>query len=86
MALFLQPKEIHHFEDFGYKHSDFWVQPDNAADKQMPDIDLSDQSWAEEVPGAPGCRCEKSEWKTRGKATNLAPTCFRRLGEAIKSG
>jgi mannosyltransferase len=39
-ALFLKPREIHHFQDFGYAYSNLWRQPHNALGLQLPLMDL----------------------------------------------
>lgn len=84
-ALFLQPKQIHHFEDIGYRHSNLWTQPNNAWNLQLPNVDIGAKPWAEEVMGASGCRCEKKEGKVLGETTNVPETCLKRLGSSIKT-
>jgi hypothetical protein len=85
---------MHHFEDFGYKHGDMWVQPYNALGKQLPTVAALGAMGkaAEERAGAAGCRCEEREDQDDEVAgpgllrANLPQTCFWRLGEAIKAG
>lgn len=84
-ALLLKPSEIHHFDDFGYRHNDLWVQPDNAKGLQMPATSFTDYTtWTDETADGIGCRCVSSKWKTPFKTTNVAKTCSVRLGQAIR--
>lgn len=62
VAMLLDPQQVHHFEDFGYRHGDFYQCPANAPGGQLPDsIILGNASLSEGNPeseGGIGCRCQ----------------------------
>lgn len=58
-ALFLEPHEIHYFEDIGYGHPPFLHCPANAPGGQLPDSQLiNSDPWYEPMQGGVGCRCQ----------------------------
>lgn len=80
-ALFLQPEEIHYFEDFGYTHTPFWTCPANALGGQLPEsetlgeMDLTPDTEGRE--GGIGCRCECPT----EEPLNFGDMCTHRLNE-----
>ncbi|KAH8675416.1 glycolipid 2-alpha-mannosyltransferase [Xylariales sp. PMI_506] len=59
IAMFVEPRKVHHFEDFGYQHGDLFQCPGNAPGRQLPDsAALGNASWAAETDGGIGCRCQ----------------------------
>lgn len=58
-ALFLEPRQIHYFEDLGYVHDGMQHCPKNARGGQLPNSKaLGHGPWDAEEKGGIGCRCE----------------------------
>lgn len=56
-----EPHQIHHFADIGYRHDTFYQCPANAPGGQLPEsetLNLVKDTWAPELEGGVGCRCE----------------------------
>lgn len=62
VAMLLDPQQVHHFEDFGYRHGRFYQCPANAPGGQLPDSGvLGEASLPEsnsEHESGIGCRCQ----------------------------
>ncbi|KAK8056959.1 mannosyltransferase KTR5 [Apiospora rasikravindrae] len=60
VALFLDPTQVHHFEDFGYRHDLLYQCPANAPDLQLTEAEvlLGNKPYWPEKPGGVGCRCQ----------------------------
>ncbi|KAI1802758.1 glycosyltransferase family 15 protein [Daldinia bambusicola] len=59
IALLADPRKIHHFEDFGYRHALLYQCPANAPGGQLPGSELlGSGTWAAEEDNGIGCRCE----------------------------
>ncbi|KAF6804950.1 glycolipid 2-alpha-mannosyltransferase [Colletotrichum sojae] len=59
VAMLLQPRQVHHFEDFGYRHDHIYQCPANAPGGQLPGSQaLGDGPYSEPIEGGIGCRCE----------------------------
>lgn len=62
VAMLLDPQQVHHFADFGYRHGHFYQCPANAAGGQLPDskllgnVSLSEGNFESE--SGIGCRCQ----------------------------
>ncbi|KAH6646327.1 nucleotide-diphospho-sugar transferase [Truncatella angustata] len=67
VAMFVDPTRVHHFEDFGYRHDQLYQCPANAPGGQLPESAAlgTDQTWAPEIEGGIGCRCQCDGRKTR---------------------
>ena len=79
-ALFLQPEQLHHFEDFGYRHEPFQSCPANALGGQSPEsLALGPGGWDKEKPDGIGCRC-----KCDPKGLGPRPYCLHRLKQTIR--
>ena len=79
-ALFLNPEQLHHFEDFGYAHAPFQSCPANAADGQLPGSSaLGTATWDKEKPDGIGCRC-------RCDPNGIGPRffCLKRLKQTVR--
>ncbi|KAI1190248.1 glycolipid 2-alpha-mannosyltransferase [Nemania serpens] len=73
-----EPHQIHHFADIGYRHDWFYQCPANAPGGQLPDsktLNLVNETWAPEIEGGVGCRCECDGRKNR----NTGSDCHNRL-------
>ncbi|CAJ2501563.1 Uu.00g044160.m01.CDS01 [Anthostomella pinea] len=61
IAMFVDPRKVHHFEDFGYRHDKLFQCPSNAPGGQLPESQLlgneSMGAWSPESEGGIGCRC-----------------------------
>ncbi|KAI1635714.1 glycolipid 2-alpha-mannosyltransferase [Biscogniauxia mediterranea] len=56
-----KPEQVHHFADFGYRHDWYYQCPANAPGGQLPEsatLNAVKESWAPEIQGGVGCRCE----------------------------
>ncbi|KAH9909018.1 glycolipid 2-alpha-mannosyltransferase [Xylariomycetidae sp. FL2044] len=60
VAMMVDPRKVHHFEDFGYRHDKLFQCPRNAPGGQLPESPLlgNETAWQPEVEGGVGCRCE----------------------------
>ncbi|KAI1166973.1 glycolipid 2-alpha-mannosyltransferase [Nemania serpens] len=60
IAMLADPNQVHHFEDIGYRHSDFHQCPANAPGGQLPGSPslAENKPWSPEIAGGIGCRCE----------------------------
>ncbi|KAK9771360.1 putative Glycolipid 2-alpha-mannosyltransferase [Seiridium cardinale] len=67
VAMFVDPKKVHHFEDFGYRHDLLYQCPANAPGGQLPESTIlgNETSWAPEIEGGIGCRCQCDGQTTR---------------------
>lgn len=87
-ALFLEPQEVHYFEDFGYTHDPFSTCPANALGGQLPEsetlgkLTLTPGSEAEGLEGGVGCRCECPN----DKMMDYDDMCTQRLNECSRPG
>lgn len=74
--MLLDSDQVHHFEDFGYRHDWFYQCPANAPGGQLEDSKLLGKgSWDQERPGGIGCRCECDGSRTR----NYGSWCLNKL-------
>ncbi|OTA93530.1 glycosyltransferase family 15 protein [Hypoxylon sp. CO27-5] len=59
VALLVDPRKVHHFEDFGYRHDHLFQCPANAPGGQLPESPLlGSGTWSPEMDNGIGCRCE----------------------------
>ncbi|ORY59156.1 glycolipid 2-alpha-mannosyltransferase [Pseudomassariella vexata] len=62
VAMLLKPEKVHHFEDFGYRHGNFYQCPANAPGGQLPESERLGKATLPkgnpEVEGGIGCRCQ----------------------------
>ncbi|KAI0136445.1 glycolipid 2-alpha-mannosyltransferase [Xylariales sp. AK1849] len=67
VAMFVDPHRVHHFEDFGYRHDLLYQCPANAPGGQLPESTVlgNEMTWAPEIDGGVGCRCECDGRTTR---------------------
>lgn len=80
VAMMLEPQQVHHFEDFGYRHGTFYRCPANARGGQLPDSALLEDTLPEgnpEVDGGIGCRCQ-CDRRPHGER-NFSGYCAARL-------
>ncbi|KAI0532590.1 glycolipid 2-alpha-mannosyltransferase [Xylaria digitata] len=73
-----EPHQIHHFADIGYRHDTFYQCPANAPGGQLPEskmLSRINETWAPEIEGGVGCRCECDGSTTR----NIPDFCHNRL-------
>ena len=57
--MLVDPRKVHHFEDFGYTHDTLYQCPANAPGGQLPQSELlGTAEWAPELEHGIGCRCE----------------------------
>ncbi|KAI0018338.1 glycolipid 2-alpha-mannosyltransferase [Xylariomycetidae sp. FL0641] len=87
VAMYVDPRKVHHFADIGYKHSPFYQCPANAPgpEGQLPDSPLlgngtmSDptKAWAPEIEHGIGCRCECDG----SESQNFGNYCLNKLKE-----
>ncbi|KAI0019605.1 glycolipid 2-alpha-mannosyltransferase [Xylariomycetidae sp. FL0641] len=73
-----EPHQIHHFADIGYRHDWYYQCPANAPGGQLPNsltLNKVKDSWAGELPGGVGCRCDCDGRKNR----NTASYCSNKL-------
>ncbi|KAK3995867.1 family 15 putative glycosyltransferase [Cladorrhinum sp. PSN332] len=78
VAMLLDPHQVHHFEDFGYRHDDFYQCPANAPGGQLPDSEIlgkTSEKVSPELQDGIGCRCECDGTKTR----NIPGYCLAKL-------
>ncbi|KAI1121898.1 glycolipid 2-alpha-mannosyltransferase [Nemania abortiva] len=76
VAMLADPKQVHHFEDIGYRHANFYQCPANAPGGQLPGSStLGGKAYSPEIAGGIGCRCECNGQKTR----NYQNYCLDRL-------
>ncbi|KAI1172792.1 glycolipid 2-alpha-mannosyltransferase [Nemania sp. FL0916] len=77
VAMLLDPAQVHHFEDIGYRHAKFYQCPANAAGGQLHDSSALAENtpYSPETAGGIGCRCKCKNEKTR----NFRPYCMDRL-------
>ncbi|KAI1846777.1 hypothetical protein JX265_004746 [Neoarthrinium moseri] len=58
VAMYVDPRQVHHFEDFGYRHDKLYQCPANAPGGQLPgSLALGNEPWSPEMDGGVGCRC-----------------------------
>ncbi|KAK8048871.1 glycosyltransferase family 15 protein [Apiospora phragmitis] len=77
VALFLDPSQVHHFEDFGYRHDLLYQCPANAPDLQLTEAEIlfgNKPYWPERLGGV-GCRCQCDGDKPR----NYGGYCLNKL-------
>lgn len=84
LAMLLDSKHVHHFQDIGYRHDWFHSCPANApGDKQLPlsSALTNNTNWAPEGkrndPDAIGCRCECDA--TKGTMVGYSGYCTKRI-------
>ena len=87
-GLFLQPHELHRFEDIGYGHPPFYTCPENALQKQLPDSTLLNNGpnrnvWSPEKEGGMGCRCNCID---NNKTDNFNEICVAKFDSALRPG
>ncbi|KAI1437436.1 glycosyltransferase family 15 protein [Xylaria sp. CBS 124048] len=73
-----EPHQVHHFADIGYKHDWYYQCPANAPGGQLPEsqtLNLVNETWAPEIEGGVGCRCECDGRENR----NTASYCHNKL-------
>ncbi|KAI1809255.1 glycolipid 2-alpha-mannosyltransferase [Poronia punctata] len=73
-----EPHQVHHFSDIGYRHDWYYQCPANTPGGQLPEsktLNLVNETWAPEIPGGVGCRCECDGRSNR----NTASYCHHRL-------
>ncbi|KAI1329034.1 glycosyltransferase family 15 protein [Xylariaceae sp. FL0255] len=73
-----EPHQVHHFSDIGYRHDWYYQCPANTPGGQLPEsktLNSVKESWAPEIAGGVGCRCECDGRKTR----NTASYCEHKL-------
>ncbi|KAI2633628.1 glycosyltransferase family 15 protein [Hypomontagnella submonticulosa] len=59
VAMLVDPRKVHHFEDFGYRHAELYQCPANAPGGQLPESQLlGGGTWSPEQDNGIGCRCE----------------------------
>lgn len=59
VAMLVDPRKVHHFEDFGYRHDHLYQCPANAPGGQLPESQLlGSGTWSPELDNGIGCRCE----------------------------
>ncbi|KAI2643549.1 glycosyltransferase family 15 protein [Xylaria nigripes] len=61
VGMLAEPHQIHHFSDIGYRHDWYYQCPANAPGGQLPEsttLNLVNETWAPEIEGGVGCRCE----------------------------
>ncbi|KAI1394155.1 glycosyltransferase family 15 protein [Hypoxylon trugodes] len=76
VALLVDPRKVHHFEDFGYRHDHLYQCPANAPGGQLPDSPLlGSGTWAPEMDSGIGCRCECDGREPR----NYGESCIDKL-------
>ncbi|KAI0123416.1 glycolipid 2-alpha-mannosyltransferase [Xylariales sp. AK1849] len=78
--MLVEPRNVHHFADFAYRHDWYYQCPANAPGGQLTESDIlnrAEPKWAEEVEGGIGCRCDCDGRKTR----NQAAYCLNKLRE-----
>lgn len=85
--MLLQPSQVHHFDDIGYRHGTFYQCPANAPGGQLPEskalgIATSIKGNPEE-PGGVGCRCQCD--RRPAGVRNYSGYCFDRLEQPSNS-
>jgi mannosyltransferase len=77
VGMLVDPRKVHHFEDFGYQHDTLYQCPANAPGGQLPESPTLGNStaWAPEREGGIGCRCECDGRRTR----NHPSYCINKL-------
>ncbi|KAI0378546.1 glycosyltransferase family 15 protein [Hypomontagnella monticulosa] len=73
-----EPHQVHHFADIGYRHDWYYQCPANAPGGQLPESQALNKvqgSWAREISGGVGCRCECDGRQNR----NHASYCLNKL-------
>ncbi|KAF2963797.1 hypothetical protein GQX73_g9776 [Xylaria multiplex] len=60
IGMLADPQQVHHFEDIGYRHADFYQCPANAPSGQLPRSSslAKNKPWSPEIAGGIGCRCK----------------------------
>lgn len=59
VQMLVDPQRVHHFEDLGYRHDLLYQCPANAPGGQLLESKtLGNGTWAPEIEGGIGCRCE----------------------------
>ncbi|KAI1265971.1 glycolipid 2-alpha-mannosyltransferase [Xylariaceae sp. FL1019] len=82
VGMLAKPEQLHHFEDFGYRHANFWQCPANAPNGQLPESTLLNENkkkYSDEIKGGIGCRCECNGKRTR----NHSPYCLDKLKRPV---
>ena len=76
------PRAIHHFADFAYRHDYYYQCPANAPDGQLPTsstLNAAEPNWALEQQGGIGCRCDCDSHTP----SNVGSYCLNKLREPI---
>ncbi|KAK8017773.1 hypothetical protein PG993_014099 [Apiospora rasikravindrae] len=78
--MLVEPRKLHHFADFAYRHDYYYQCPANARDGQLPTsgpLNAAEPSWAPEQDDGIGCRCSCDSSKPR----NVGSYCLSKLRE-----
>ncbi|KAI5927735.1 glycolipid 2-alpha-mannosyltransferase [Camillea tinctor] len=84
VAMFVDPRKVHHFEDFGYRHDRLFQCPANAPGGQLlespllgngTNADGTTSTWSPEMENGIGCRCECDGRETQ----NYGGYCLNKL-------
>ncbi|KAI0482729.1 glycolipid 2-alpha-mannosyltransferase [Xylariaceae sp. FL0804] len=87
LAMLLEPRKVHHFSDFGYRHDTLFQCPGNAPGGQLPaspllgnftpaETDFDDRDrYSPEMDEGLGCRCSCDGRTTQ----NYGPYCVQKL-------
>jgi mannosyltransferase len=73
-----EPHQVHHFADIGYRHDWYYQCPANKPGGQLPEsttLNGISKSWAPEIDGGVGCRCDCDGRTNR----NTASYCHNKL-------
>ncbi|ETS76175.1 hypothetical protein PFICI_11562 [Pestalotiopsis fici W106-1] len=78
--MLVEPEKVHHFADFAYRHDSYYQCPTNAPGGQLVEsrtLNAAESTWAPEVKGGIGCRCDCD-----GRTTRNHPSyCLNKLKE-----
>lgn len=81
VAMLLQPEQVHHFDDVGYRHGKFYQCPANAVAGQLYESEaLGHEALPEGNPeheGGVGCRCQCD--RRPDGVRNFSGYCLSRL-------
>lgn len=83
VAMLLEPRQVHHFQDIAYNHDSLWVCPNNAPGAQQPKLPPADNPAPPpdiELAGGVGCRCSCPDGGG-GAQTNTPSQCLEKLKE-----
>lgn len=83
VAMLLDPQQVHHFKDFGYRHGSFYQCPANALGGQLPESEVLGKALLPEgnfeSEGGIGCRCQ-CDRRPHGER-NFSRYCSSRLNQ-----